>query len=227
MKNDATIVREWFIERSNREKISKAIEQEVEESILSTLLSTIGFCCERFSESTLLSWTLPIDYLKHGQELLVKHLTHKSSLVRYTAALALTQFRITEAWDILYEFIEKANSKMYVEIAIRLFYFGNNRLKIFDQRDNGEYLRTLDLLNITYHKEGLTQQQIKRFQIALESVYRKKITDEAKDAIIKALQSIGNNDTITFFNQVENEESDKYRKENIVKAIEVLQQRLT
>lgn len=227
MRDDAEIVREWFIDKSNRERISKAIEQEKDESILSTLISTIGFACERFSYSSLLSWTLSIDYLKFGYELLNQHLNSKSETVRFTVALALTQFRITEAWDILYDFTKKVNSKTYTKIANRLFNFGTNRLKVFDERNNGEKIQILETLNIAYFKEGLTQEQLRKFRTVLESAYKQKITSDTKSAIIKAFQSIGDKETITFLTEIAKEEQDKYDKEEIVRTIETLRERLT
>lgn len=227
MKDEAGIAREWFMDKSNREKIEKAIEQEKDETILSALLSTIGLVCERFSSSTLLSWALALDYLKYGYRILNNYLDNSSDSVRLTAALALTQFRQTEAWNILYEFTKKANSKIYIRISNRLFNYGNNRLKVFDERDNGEDIETLNALGFIYCKDGLTQEQCTEFQTALELAYGQKISSDAKDAIIDALQSIGDDKTVVFLNEKAINEQDEYRKEKIYGAIETLQSWLT
>jgi len=223
MKSEASVAREWFIDKLNQERIGKAIENEKEESVLATLLSTVGFVCERFSYSSLLSWSLSIDYLKFGCQLFIKHLNSESKTVRFASALALTQFRVTEAWEILYDFTEKINSNVYERIAIRLFNYGNNRLKIFDQRDSSK-IQIFDTLGIVYCKEGLTQAQLIKYRAVLESAYKQKITSEAQDAIIRALQSIGNKETITFLSKIAAEEKSKYRKETIMNTIESLRQ---
>ena len=223
MRNDADCTRAWFIEKSNCERIGKAIEQENDDSVLSVLISTIGFACERFSHCSLLSWSLSIEYLKFGYDFFIKYLNSKSDSVRFTSALALTQFRVTEAWDILYSFTGKINSKIYTRMVNRLFKYGNNRLKISDTRDS-TMSQALAALNIVCNTEGLTEEQLKKFRATLEFAYNQKITSETKKAIVLALQSIGNKETITFLTQIAEEEQDKYQKEIVVRAIEMLKE---
>lgn len=214
MRNDAPITREWFLNKKNKDTLFSYISKENDKRCLALYINLVSAVCQRFAVTNICFGDRPSDiiYLQDGYNLFIRFLTHSDKAVKLEAAKALTYFRYEEAWNVLYKILsEKPNSKAYQSVAITLF----NNSRSQDKSITGLF----DQMKITYSKGVLPRETAQRFSIVLIDAFSKKINDETKESILKALSLMGDKVISDQLIALYEKEEDEFVRRELIKTL--------